>query len=405
MFKQIPHPPSRFRKGFLIIGIVLLILGLFFFYVASRVNWDYVTTYNDVVQLAYPTFASNYSGLGYSYEYFVRYVIVQHDDYLTVSYLEPNHVNGTVHIIMWQASMRYENALGYNDDGFAYFTNNQSNYILVEVGLMTQYVQNATISMTTILNHYEKPQLVYFGVGAVLSSLAAVTISKFKERMISRKMLGLIMAIIGFVFVVSGEVMFFLEPRTFVGIPGCFCVEEVGPPPIYCYKTLHGLMFDSGLVLVALGIVLMIVFRKEKLLYSGTSIKAIPLKRSVLPTVGAALEIGAAGICLLIGIAGEGDLLFASFPSPHIQYLVMGVFGFLGFALGLKSAAFTLRREHFRLSISGMSIEMLSGLITILGFSTLTPESYIVGLMFGMPTIFLSVLSLAFTAMSKGEFA
>jgi hypothetical protein len=83
--------------------------------------------------------------------------------------------------------------------------------------------------------------------------------------MTNGKVLGLIIVIIGFVLVVSGLILFLLEPRTEYGIPGCLCIGEVGPPPIYCYKTFHGLLFDSGLVLMALGVVLMIVFRKEKL--------------------------------------------------------------------------------------------------------------------------------------------
>ena len=81
--------------------------------------------------------------------------------------------------------------------------------------------------------------------------------------MISHKMLGLIIAVIGFAFVVTGTIMFLMEPlqpvqNTFCG----FCMTK---HPIYCYKTLHGLLFDLGWLLVMIGSVVMLFYRKEKL--------------------------------------------------------------------------------------------------------------------------------------------
>jgi hypothetical protein len=266
MTQQVPSR-SKLRKGFLIVGIVLLIMGFFFFYWASRVNWDYpVTTYNYEINLAHSGFSPGSPPQFGGYAYYAGYVVMQPNDALTVSYPENIQINGTLKIVLVDINNNLLASSGYPfSDGVVNYKNEQTNYIIVEVYLIAQNIQNVTVSSTTTLNHNTKPNLVYFGVGAVLLSLGTITIFQRKERMISRKMLGLIIVIIGLVLVVSGLIMFLLEPTIFYGIPGCFCIGVVGPPPLYCYKTLHGLLFDSGLILTALGMVLMIVFRKEKI--------------------------------------------------------------------------------------------------------------------------------------------
>jgi hypothetical protein len=178
--EQIP-PPSRLRKGFLVVGIVLLILGFFFFYLASSVGYDYVTTYNNEINLAYPS--SQYPQSG-AYEYYVRNVIMQPNDALTVSYPV---FNGTLQIVLVEQVSDINNTVlavsGYpSSERFVYYKNEpQFNGIVVNVYLVAQNIQNVTLSTTMTLNHYETPQWIYFGAGVVLSSLAVIPIFKSKK--------------------------------------------------------------------------------------------------------------------------------------------------------------------------------------------------------------------------------
>lgn len=81
--------------------------------------------------------------------------------------------------------------------------------------------------------------------------------------MINRKMLGLIMIVFGFVFVVSGTILFLVEPPSPSQDAFCgFCMIKY---PIYCYKTLHGALFDTGWLLVIMGSFTMLTYRKEAL--------------------------------------------------------------------------------------------------------------------------------------------
>jgi hypothetical protein len=81
--------------------------------------------------------------------------------------------------------------------------------------------------------------------------------------MIGRKMLGLIMVIIGVVLVVSGTIMFLMEPPE--PSQDAFCGLCMIKYPIYCYKTLHGALFDTGWLLIIIGGVTILVYRKEAL--------------------------------------------------------------------------------------------------------------------------------------------
>jgi hypothetical protein len=175
--QQIP-PPSRLRKGFLVVGLVLLILSFFFFYGASRVNWDYVTTHNDVVNLASPSYSSEYPQFG-AWEYWVRDVIMQPNDFLTVSYPEDVQISAREIVLVGRnASGNTLLASGYAE---ADYTNKQPSEIIVQVCLIAQNTQNVTFSSTTTLNHYEAPQWGYFAIGVVLSSLAVIIIFKSKK--------------------------------------------------------------------------------------------------------------------------------------------------------------------------------------------------------------------------------
>ena len=168
-----------------------MVLGFFFFYVASSVGYDYVTTYNNEVNLAYPSDSSEYSQLG-AYEYRAAVVIMQSNDVLTVSYPENSQTNGKLQIVLVEAAVNINGTVlavsGYTSYyGFIYYKNEPSNNgtdvngIAVDVYLVSQSVQNLTLPTTTTLNHYETPQWLYFSIGIVLCLLALIPIFKSKK--------------------------------------------------------------------------------------------------------------------------------------------------------------------------------------------------------------------------------
>jgi hypothetical protein len=170
--------PLRLRKSFLVIGIVLLVLGFSFFYWASKVSSDYVTTYKNDVNLNSP------EGQGalidaetdqYYYYLVIPYSIkLEPDDFLRVS-IAPNLAIGNVYIKLEETPTvcLSEDWLGFK------------NYYSYDIGawvyLVASNVQNVTISTTTEVHHYERPQWVYFVTGVVLSSLALVPFFKLRK--------------------------------------------------------------------------------------------------------------------------------------------------------------------------------------------------------------------------------
>lgn len=177
MSQQIPLS-SRLRRGFLVIGIVLLILGFFFFYWASRASLDYVTTYKNDVNLNSPVGHGALFDAGPDEYYY--YLVIPHsinmepDDFLMVSYA-PNLAKGSVYIKLEETP-----TVCISEDWLGF-----KNYYPYDIGawvyLVTSNAQNVTISTTTQLTHYETPQWVYFGIGVVLSSLAVIPIFKSKK--------------------------------------------------------------------------------------------------------------------------------------------------------------------------------------------------------------------------------
>jgi hypothetical protein len=183
MSQQIPT--SRLRKDFLVVGIVFLVMGFFFFYWASRSNWDYVTTHNDAVNLYYPSRSYHDPQWGQSYEYYVRRLDIQPNDYFTVNYPESQYsqIGGTIRIVLRGITAdANETTLAFYNGFFLYYTNNPPyDFPFADVYLVASNIQNVTISLTTELNHYETPNWALFGIGVVLSSLAVISISKSKK--------------------------------------------------------------------------------------------------------------------------------------------------------------------------------------------------------------------------------
>jgi hypothetical protein len=179
-------PSLRLRKDFLVVGLILLLSSFFFFYWASRVDWDYVKTYNDTVNLLLPTWSNVHPA-----EYYVRDVTMQPNDLITVSYPESTEVKGAIQIVLLSPD-NYSVILASSDNGFLSFTNQQPAFLSLSflVCLIVQYIQNATLTITTELNHYETPHWIYFGTGMVLSSLAVIAIFKSKKEAQTRVQKG-----------------------------------------------------------------------------------------------------------------------------------------------------------------------------------------------------------------------
>lgn len=182
-----PNSLKKIRKSLLIIGIVLLIVGFFFFYEASRSSWDYPTFQNNFARLAYPTGAYNYSQFGhvewgYAYEYFVGDFLMLPGNSITVSYSADTPINGTLHIVVLEPFYLDSLAImATSDTDSLYFSNNGQNTITADVEIVAQNTQNATLLVTTQFHHYEPPQWNYFGIGVVLSLLSVIPIFKSKK--------------------------------------------------------------------------------------------------------------------------------------------------------------------------------------------------------------------------------
>lgn len=187
---EIPPQPSRLRKGFLVIGIALLVLGVIFFCLASRFDWDYVSTRNNNVNLSYPLYASK-SPLFDAWGYCGGSLIMQPNDILAVSCSQNLQINGTLKIVVADGlSVGLSSATNSNvfasfgypfAEGFVNYENKQPNEITVTVLLFAQNIQNVTLYTVTTLDHYERPQWVYFGIGVVISQLAVIPIFESKR--------------------------------------------------------------------------------------------------------------------------------------------------------------------------------------------------------------------------------
>jgi hypothetical protein len=82
--------------------------------------------------------------------------------------------------------------------------------------------------------------------------------------MISPKKLGLAMVLVGILLVAGGTVMYLFEPpissqNSFSD--GSYCIVK---SPIYCYKTLHGILFDTGCLLILAGSIILLFCRIKR---------------------------------------------------------------------------------------------------------------------------------------------
>jgi len=129
-------------------------------------------------------------------------------------------------------------------------------------------------------------------------------------------------------------------------------------------------------------------------------------KHSSFPTAAGILSIISACIVIIFGILG-----FQSFASNYPYYInyryaipyffyddfFIGLLGTICFGLGLTSGILSIKRKRFALSIIGSSLLLVTALYI------LTEGGVSLGLL-AIPIFILSILSVVFIAISKGEF-
>jgi hypothetical protein len=184
--EQVFPSERSLSKVLLVIGIVLLVSSFFFFYLASRIDYDYVTKYHKVLNFdTYPHFdpSVNNSFICVGVQW-MNLLITQPHDYLTIN-VEQLPTNGTVCLTLKSYTDYNMTTFPYtsrSESGFIDFRNNLPTGTFVRVFLGSNS-RNMTFSLptTTTLHHYETPNWLLFGAGVVLASSGLVAVFKSKK--------------------------------------------------------------------------------------------------------------------------------------------------------------------------------------------------------------------------------
>ena len=133
--------------------------------------------------------------------------------------------------------------------------------------------------------------------------------------------------------------------------------------------------------------------------YCAKPLKIIQ-KRTPFPTTAGILTIIGSCVAIAMGIIYLAAALFSYgyaygyIYGLSVYYLITGIFGIIAFAFGLTGGIFSLKRKRLAFSIFGMSLLIASGIMMAIPLWV-----------FGLPIAVLSILSVIFVAISKGEFA
>lgn len=142
--------------------------------------------------------------------------------------------------------------------------------------------------------------------------------------------------------------------------------------------------------------------------YCSKPLKQLPFKQTGFPIAGGILAIIASCVCIIIGlvylIMFQASISYVG-GQPRWECLFAGLFGIIAFAFGLAGGITSLRRKNFKLAIIGVCFALTSGFVNFGALGTHPYSALLGGLIFGLPIIILSLLSLIFIAISKGEFS
>jgi hypothetical protein len=135
-------------------------------------------------------------------------------------------------------------------------------------------------------------------------------------------------------------------------------------------------------------------------------------RRTLFPKLSSILTIIASCISCAYGIIMSLVIvswLLSGYPTGSISvilWMFSVLFGYVGFAFGLTAGMHLFKRMHFGFSLRSICFLLISSLLFI--FTSLSLQSGYMGMLLafyaGLPLLILSVLSIIFTSISKGEF-
>jgi hypothetical protein len=137
-------------------------------------------------------------------------------------------------------------------------------------------------------------------------------------------------------------------------------------------------------------------------------------QHTVFPKISSILTIIASCISCIYGIIMSFIIigwLLSRYPTGSISvilWMFSVLFGYVGFAFGLTAGINLFKRINFRFSLRSICFLLISSLLFIVT-SSISLQSGYIGMLLafyvGLPVLILSVLSIIFTSISKGEFA
>jgi len=125
-------------------------------------------------------------------------------------------------------------------------------------------------------------------------------------------------------------------------------------------------------------------------------------KRTGFPIAGGILLIITSCMSILFGILGLNASL--QYPRSHSVSLYIGIFGILGFSVGLSGGIASLKRKVFALSILGTCLTLLSGFVNIIIIGSYN-QGYTEGILINLPIFVFSIIALILIAVSYKEFS
>jgi len=138
-----------------------------------------------------------------------------------------------------------------------------------------------------------------------------------------------------------------------------------------------------------------------------------PLPPALAPTrfpmaVGV-LAVIASCFSLVVGLFAVLSLINNSlvygFNQPLLrQSVLLTIFGFLGFVLGLNGGMNSMKRRRFAMSMGCLCFLLACGVITVVDFWPIAYGGFLGSLALGLPIIVLSNSAIIFVSVSRGEF-
>ena len=187
MPKQVSNPPSLLEKNLLISAIVLMVSSFIFFYWATKVNFEYVSRYNDTIYLNHSSDVSYNFGAGTQIYYNSAPAMpwdmhLQPGDWLTATYDPSTPTDGTVYIVLWEVRPA-EVVVAHSGSGVQPLSKldyGATFEMWVDIHLAALNETNV-VPVTITIQHHEPPNWFLFGAGVFLASLGLVTVFMTKK--------------------------------------------------------------------------------------------------------------------------------------------------------------------------------------------------------------------------------